>query len=168
MNIVHRTFAPSPELNEVSSRALIHGTRKVIKSSRRASMYGYFFLQLVALALLLLTLCRPLSLPAVKLAAVKYGVLTSDLRYTNLSTRETRDPGRGRDDLVTLSRTGDLASVRRVTFVLTYSIYTSWAYLLFIVPIQVRSLVPPPRRRFPSDYPRRRVNLRDIQKFSCG
>lgn len=76
-NIVYRTFATPPELNEVSSRALIRGTRKVIKLSRRASMYGCFFLQLVALAPLLLTLCRPLSLPAVKLGAIKYDVLTS-------------------------------------------------------------------------------------------
>lgn len=79
VNVARRIFAAPPELNEVSSRALVHGTRKVIKLSRRASMYGYFFLQLVALAPLLLTLCRPLPLPAVKLAAIKYDVLTSGL-----------------------------------------------------------------------------------------
>lgn len=77
VNIVYRTFQHHQSWTKVSSRALVHGTRKVIKLSRRASMYGCFFLQLVALASLLLTLCRPLPLPAVKLAAIKYGVLTS-------------------------------------------------------------------------------------------
>lgn len=67
--------------------------------------------------------CVAVSLPAVKLAAVKYGVLTSGLRYTGLSVREMRDPGRGCDDLVTLSRTGNLASVHRVTLVLSTDIY---------------------------------------------
>lgn len=66
--------------------------------------------------------CVAISLPAVKLAAVKYGVLTSGLRYTGLSAREMGDPGRGCDDLVTLSRTGDLASVHRVTLVLSADI----------------------------------------------
>lgn len=84
-------------------------------------MYGYFFLD--ASASTSLASYVAVSLPAIKLAAVKYGVLTSGLRYTGLSTREMRDPGRGRDDLVTLSRT---ATWQAFTELLWYStpIYT--------------------------------------------
>jgi len=87
--------------------------------------------------------CRyvAISLPA----AVKYSVLTSSLRYTSLSAREMRDPGKGCDDLVTLSRTGNLASVHRITLVLSANIYfvRRWAYTLFYSPCpKYRSLVP--------------------------
>ncbi|KAK2579836.1 hypothetical protein KPH14_007521 [Odynerus spinipes] len=47
----------------------------------RASSPGLFYIVVVSLA-------------AVKPAAIKYSMLTSGLRYTGLSTREMRDPGR--------------------------------------------------------------------------
>lgn len=94
--------------------------------------------------------CVAISLPTVKLTAVKYDALTSNLRYTSLSAREMRDPGKDCDDLVTLSRTGNLASVHRVTLVLSANIYfvRRWAYLLFYSPYpKYRSLVPRWSRR---------------------
>jgi len=104
------------------------GTRKIIKAVDEhqcmiISSYSHLHRRCVAI-----------SLPAVKLAAVKYGVLTSSLRYTSLSAREMREPGKGYDDLVTLSRTGNLASVHRVTLVLSANIYfvRRWAYPLFL------------------------------------
>lgn len=113
--------------------------------------------------------CVAVSLPAVKLVAIKYGVLTSGLRYTSLSAREMRDPGRSCDDLVTLSRTGDLASVHSVTLVLSADIYFVWWSAHFFT-AHIRSTDPwfLADPDVPSSWDARRVNLWDTQKFSCG
>lgn len=121
--------------------------------------------------------CVAVSSPAIKLAVVKYGVLTSGLRYTGLSTREMRDPGRGRDDLVTLSRT---ATWQAFTGLLWYSrpIYTSCdgGRTRFLQPIFKYPWVPsaptlsqiPEMARQPAWYPEILVRLSNFIKVSCG
>lgn len=159
-----------PELNEVSSRALVHGTRKVIKLSRRASMYGCFFLQLVALAPLLLTLCRPLPLPAVKLAAIKYDVLTSSFTlhqpFHTWDEKPRKRPRRPRNSI----KNRRFGTRSQGYFRTSTPIYAFVGVSTFYSPYSGTTSCPPSSSDgvFSSGYSRRRVNLRDIQKFSCG
>jgi len=112
--------------------------------------------------------CVAVLLPAVKLAAVKYGVLTSGLRYIGLSAREMRDPGRGRGrphNSIKNRRLGKrsqsyFGTQRRYTLCVTVGVPTFYSPFSSITPG-----IPASPLAFFSG---RRVNLRDIQKFSCG